>query len=107
MSQIEVVINQACQLAQAGKTPTLALIKSKVKLPMPILVQGLQAFKQLNAQERQQRLSQAQPLLAPQAPASDTLSLEQQLAYLRSQQQEMQTTIDALHRRVSQLEQQQ
>ncbi|GIU33321.1 hypothetical protein TUM4644_33970 [Shewanella colwelliana] len=53
MSPIEQVLAAAKSIASSGKTPSLALIKSRLgkQLPMPILVQGLQRFKALSKEE--------------------------------------------------------
>lgn len=49
MSPIDQVLAAACALEASGKTPSLALIKSRVgnKIPMPLLIQGLQQFKSI------------------------------------------------------------
>ncbi|MGL4476361.1 MAG: hypothetical protein ACRCT7_18215 [Shewanella sp.] len=105
MSPLEQVINQACLLHQAGKTPSLALLKAKIKMPMPVLVKGLQAFKQLASDEI---TSRAQIPSAPQInpiEAAPTQSLEQQIAELQQQQLAMTTMIEKLTQRITELEQ--
>ncbi|WP_282167680.1 hypothetical protein [Shewanella japonica] len=47
MSPIEQVLAAAKTIAMNGHTPTMALVKGKLggKVPMPLLIQGLQQFK--------------------------------------------------------------
>lgn len=55
MSPIDQVLAAAWALDASGKVPSLALIKTRLgnKLPMPILIQGLQQFKSMPKAERE------------------------------------------------------
>ncbi|GIU08846.1 hypothetical protein TUM4641_23410 [Shewanella morhuae] len=61
MSPIDQVLAAARSLEASGKTPSLALIKTRVSssLPLPILIQGLQQFKSMPKAERE-RLTELQ-----------------------------------------------
>ncbi len=61
MSPIDQVLAAARSLEASGKTPSLALIKTRVgsRLPLPILIQGLQQFKSMPKAERE-RLTELQ-----------------------------------------------
>ncbi|MCL1076757.1 hypothetical protein D5R81_00695 [Parashewanella spongiae] len=54
MCAIDQVINAACIISGQNKTPTIALLKSRLgsSVPMPTLIQGLQRFKSMSADER-------------------------------------------------------
>ncbi|WP_260865087.1 hypothetical protein [Shewanella sp. KCT] len=102
MSPLEQVLVAARKLSLAGKPPSLALIKASLgnSLPMPILVQGLQRFKSMSADE------QAAIVVTSSAPASNVQSddatptldqLAEQVARLTANQQ-------ALVQRISELE---
>ena len=49
MSPLEQVLAAAKNLTESGKTPSLALLKTKLgtSISMPILIQGLQQFKSM------------------------------------------------------------
>ncbi|GIU34370.1 hypothetical protein L2719_01995 [Shewanella schlegeliana] len=53
MSPLEQVLSAAKKISDEGRTPTLALVKSKLgsSIPMPILIQGLQQFKSMSSDE--------------------------------------------------------
>ncbi|GIU13566.1 DNA-binding protein [Shewanella sp. MBTL60-007] len=53
MSPLEQVLSAAKKISDEGRTPTLALVKSKLgsNIPMPILIQGLQQFKAMSADD--------------------------------------------------------
>ncbi|ABK49059.1 conserved hypothetical protein [Shewanella sp. ANA-3] len=89
MSPIDQVLAAACALEASGKTPSLALIKSRVgnKIPMPLLIQGLQQFKSIPKAERERLATQSQPVVeetrtAEASPLTVT-TLAQQLAQLQ------------------------
>lgn len=55
MNPIDQVLATALELEANGKTPSLALIKTRLgnSLPLPILIQGLQQFKSTPKAERE------------------------------------------------------
>ena len=89
MSPIDQVLAAACALEASGKTPSLALIKSRVgnKVPMPILIQGLQQFKSVPKAERERLAAQSQPVVeethTTDASPLTVATLAQQLAQLQ------------------------
>ena len=101
MSPIEHVISAAKSIAINGHTPSVALIKARVgKIPMPIIVQGLQQFKALPKSEWQTIAD----FVAPQHEVEATES--PQLEPFMKHQQLMQQQINELLQRVALLEQQ-
>lgn len=100
MSPIEQVIAAAKAIATNGHTPSVALIKSRVgKVPMPLIVQGLQQFKAMPKSEWQTIAEFQSPVT--QTPALDIPSIEE----LFTQQQLMLKQIETLTHRVTSLEQ--
>ncbi|QIR14964.1 hypothetical protein [Shewanella aestuarii] len=100
MSSIEQVIAAAKAIATNGHTPSVALIKSRVgKVPMPLIVQGLQQFKAMPKSEWQ-TIPEFQAPVTQQA-SQDMPSIEELLA----QQQLMVEQIEMLIQRVTSLEQ--
>ncbi|MFB2641572.1 hypothetical protein ACE02D_04650 [Shewanella bicestrii] len=89
MSPIDQVLAAACALEASGKTPSLALIKSRVgnKIPMPLLIQGLQQFKSIPKAERERLAAQTQPVVeethTAEASPLTVATLAQQLAQLQ------------------------
>ncbi|MGL5472121.1 MAG: hypothetical protein ACRDCT_28755 [Shewanella sp.] len=89
MSPIDQVLAAACALDASGKTPSLALIKSRVdnKIPMPILIQGLQQFKSIPKAERERLAAQSQQVIeethTAEASPLTVATLAQQLAQLQ------------------------
>lgn len=101
MTPIEQVLAAAKAIAISGKTPNLALIKSKVgnSIPMPLLVQGLQRFKALSKAEVEALTFEKQHLNHESSPDKQDFSLEnlqQQVQTLQQQQQVLVARIDAL-----------
>ncbi|MGL5359171.1 MAG: DNA-binding protein [Shewanella sp.] len=74
MSPIDQVLAAARALEANGKTPSLALLKTRLgsSLPLPLLIQGLQQFKAMPKAERE-RLGQLPTDLQAQAPAAPKL----------------------------------
>ncbi|WP_299495095.1 hypothetical protein [uncultured Shewanella sp.] len=60
MDPLDTIMITAHRIASSGKQPSLALIKRQLgtQYPMPVLIQGLQSYKAMSAQEKQ-ALSQA------------------------------------------------
>ncbi len=91
MSPVEQVLTAAKQLNTSGKTPSVALLKSKLgnSIPMPIIVQGLQRFKSLSKDEIEAlKASQAAPQDSQQQPQVISLeALYQEVQQLRIKQQ--------------------
>ncbi|MCT8861860.1 hypothetical protein [Shewanella xiamenensis] len=123
MSPIDQVLAAACALEASGKTPSLALIKSRVgnKIPMPILIQGLQQFKSVPKAERERLAAQSQPALeethTAEASPLTVATLAQQLALLQqgieqtlalknNEIMQLRNELIELKQRVSQLESQ-
>ncbi|WP_028774512.1 hypothetical protein [Shewanella waksmanii] len=54
-SAIDQVLAAAQSISQSGRTPTLALIKTKLgtSVAMPMLIQGLQQYKSMSAADQQ------------------------------------------------------
>lgn len=104
MSPIEQVLATAKIIALSGHTPTLALVKSRLsnKLPMPLIIQGLQQFK---AMPKSQWHAISDPLAAQTATCEDnnndpSIDLQQLLAHLN----QLQAQVSALTLRVNTLE---
>ncbi|MBW0297371.1 MULTISPECIES: hypothetical protein [Shewanella] len=123
MSPIDQVLAAACALEASGKTPSLALIKSRVgnKIPMPILIQGLQQFKSVPKAERERLAAQSQPVVeethTTDASPLTVATLAQQLAQLQqgieqalalknNEIMQLRNELIELKQRVSQLESQ-
>lgn len=123
MSPIDQVLAAACALEASGKTPSLALIKSRVgnKIPMPILIQGLQQFKSIPKAERERLAAQSQPVIeethTTDASPLTVATLAQQLAQLQqgieqalalknNEIMQLKNELIELKQRVSQLESQ-
>lgn len=123
MSPIDQVLAAACALEASGKTPSLALIKSRVgnKIPMPLLIQGLQQFKSIPKAERERLAAQSQPVVeethTTDASPLTVATLAQQLAQLQqgieqalalknNEIMQLRNELIELKQRVSQLESQ-
>ncbi|MFV0594216.1 hypothetical protein [Shewanella sp.] len=123
MSPIDQVLAAACALEASGKTPSLALIKSRVgnKIPMPILIQGLQQFKSIPKAERERLAAQPQPAVEESSlPEASPItvavlaqqlvelqqSVEQALALKNNEIMQLKNELIELKQRVSQLESQ-
>ncbi|MFB2652216.1 hypothetical protein [Shewanella seohaensis] len=123
MSPIDQVLAAACALEASGKTPSLALIKSRVgnKIPMPLLIQGLQQFKSIPKAERERLAAQSQPVVeesnTAEASPLTVATLAQQLALLQqgieqalalknNEIMQLKNELIELKQRVSQLESQ-
>ncbi|MCL2912955.1 hypothetical protein L2725_04045 [Shewanella corallii] len=102
MSQIDQVLALARSLQLAGKQPSIALLKAKLKsVPMPVLIQGLQRFKSLSAEEL--------AALIPQVPVQPNAAVEQneeqsELTQLREQVKKLESAYNELAQRVAELE---
>ncbi|MEL4409707.1 hypothetical protein [Shewanella algae] len=108
---LEQVMAAAAAVAQSGHTPSLALIKARLgnKLPMPLLVEGLQRFKSLPESEREKLLEDAPQLqeTVPQQAVSTVEVLQQEISQLRQEQQQLKQEFAALQQRLAKLEGQQ
>ena len=101
MSPIEQVLATAKSIASSGKTPSLALIKSRLgkQLPMPILVQGLQRFKALSKEEVAALVFDTTTVdnQEPEQTTTDTIAaLATQITALQLQQLQLIARIEAL-----------
>ncbi|MFQ6371280.1 hypothetical protein [Shewanella sp. YIC-542] len=96
------IIAAAIAINRKGHTPTLALVKTRMggKIPMPLLVAGLQYFKNMSKEEL--AAFNAPSLTAPSpATATDEAGHPDLLARLTQMQQQ----VDALAQYCQQLEQ--
>ncbi|MCG9714510.1 hypothetical protein L1D29_17025 [Shewanella insulae] len=102
MSPLEQVLVAARKLSLAGKPPSLALIKASLgnSLPMPILVQGLQRFKAMSADE-QAAIVVTSTAPAASVPTDDTTPT---LAQLTEQVARLTANQEILIERISDLE---
>ncbi|WP_434951309.1 hypothetical protein ACRWQL_17325 [Shewanella sp. HL-SH4] len=102
MSPIEHVIAAAKAIAINGHTPSVALIKGRVgKVPMPLIVQGLQQFKAIPKSEWQ-GIADFVPTEELENKPQNNISLTE----VAEQQHKMQQQINQLMARITQLEQQ-
>ncbi|MCE9787266.1 hypothetical protein [Shewanella chilikensis] len=109
---LEQVMAAAAAVAQSGHTPSLALIKARLnnKLPMPVLIEGLQRFKSLPESEREKLLEDGpqQQETVPQQQAVTTVEvLRQEISWLRQEQHQLKQEFAALQQRLAKLEGQQ
>ncbi|GIU02584.1 hypothetical protein [Shewanella algidipiscicola] len=107
MTPIEQVLAVAKTIVDSGKTPSLALIKSKLgnSLPMPVLIQGIQRFKALSKEEvAALDASYRLPVVLEQSTSAETAlaQLQQQVHALTQQQQELINRISALEAKLTQ-----
>ncbi|UJF23396.1 hypothetical protein [Shewanella sp. OMA3-2] len=101
MSPIEHVIAAAKAIAINGHTPNVALIKGRVgKVPMPLIIQGLQQFKAIPKSEWQ-AIAEFVPNEVSENESQNSLSLTE----MAEQQNKMQQQLDQLMSRITQLEQ--
>ncbi|ABZ77545.1 conserved hypothetical protein [Shewanella halifaxensis HAW-EB4] len=95
MSPLELVLSAAKKISDESRTPTLALVKSKLgsNIPMPILIQGLQQFKSMSTEEIKALSADCSIQAEDKAPEpsalaqqADTIAkLEQELAELKAE----------------------
>ncbi|MCF1426403.1 MAG: hypothetical protein LPD71_03150 [Shewanella sp.] len=104
MSQIDQVLATARSLQLAGKTPSLALLKAKLKsIPMPVLVLGLQRFKALSVNE----LDAIEATFSPNQATENTPQVDSdELRVMRQQLKALQLAYNELALRVTKLERQ-
>ncbi|CAM3889563.1 hypothetical protein [Shewanella aquimarina] len=102
MSPLEQVLVAARKLSLAGKPPSLALIKASLgnSLPMPVLVQGLQRFKSMSADEQSAIVVSA----AAPAPSIQSAEAAPSLAHLAQQVAKLTATQEILIERITELE---
>lgn len=98
------VIAAAITISQNGQTPTLALVKAKVgsKMPLPILVAGLQRFKTMSESEIASfsAIPNMTPINAPSSPSD----IEQQVENMQKQLISLQEYCQQLEQRLQRLE---
>ncbi|MFT5235821.1 MAG: hypothetical protein ACI8SK_000042 [Shewanella sp.] len=101
MSPLEHVLAAAKSVANTGKQPSLALIKTKLgnSVPLPILIQGLQQFKSMSSES----IAQIQ---TPDTPLSQSDNTEEssELDKLKHDFEQLKNAYQQLSIRVSQLE---
>ncbi len=93
MSPVDQVLAVAKQITTSGKTPSVALLKSRLgnSVPMPMIIQGLQRFKSLSKEEVD-ALTTSQISSEKTGNSSQTMTLEalyQQVQQLRAEQQQL------------------
>ncbi|WP_299803337.1 hypothetical protein [uncultured Shewanella sp.] len=109
MSPLEKVLNAAKKISDEGRTPTLALIKIKLgnSIPMPILIQGLQQFKSMSAEDRAALSAQfsttvdSEPEKTPMDHTKKIEKLEQELADLRGEFDLLKTQFNQLEKQLA------
>ncbi|MCG9696127.1 hypothetical protein [Shewanella sp. Isolate11] len=93
MTPVDQVLAAAKQLLSSGKTPSIALLKSKLgnSVPMPVIIQGLQRFKSLSKSEiaALQSSTDAVQTAQPEPQTISLISLNQEIQSLREQQQKL------------------
>ncbi|ABV88217.1 hypothetical protein [Shewanella pealeana] len=95
MSPLEQVLSAAKKISDEGRTPSLALVKTKLgtSIPMPILIQGLQQFKSMSADDIKQLSADCSVQAVEDAPKQSLMAqqayaitrLEQELSELRTE----------------------
>lgn len=102
MDPINQVLSLARHLELQNKKPTVALLKSKLgKMPMPILIQGLQKFNAMAQSERKDISVIPAPMVAEE---SDHFDDKAQLEDLQNKYAELTKAYTALEKRVLALE---
>lgn len=103
MSAIEHVLSAAKALTASGKTPSVALLRSKLgnSVPMPLIIQGLQRFKSMDKQELAEINDSTQT-----TPATSELPMEEQLRQVTDELMQLKQEFATLEHRLTQLEQQ-
>ncbi|MCK8047078.1 hypothetical protein MSG37_19510 [Shewanella sp. 1CM18E] len=107
MSPIEQVLTAAKKINEQGREPTLALIKTKLgnSIPMRELIQGLQQFKSMSAEDRQaipsslataKETQDGQTSLSQSEQADRILQLESALNELRNEFKALKSQFDNL-----------
>lgn len=96
MSPLDQVLAAAKRICDEGRDPSLALIKTKLgtSIPMRVLIQGLQQFKSMSAEDKQAIASHAvnaakqeqKPgILSPTEQADKITQLESDFSELKSE----------------------
>ncbi|OBT09148.1 hypothetical protein A9267_09075 [Shewanella sp. UCD-FRSSP16_17] len=110
MSPIEQVLAAAKTIAMNGHTPTMALVKGKLggKVPMPLLIQGLQQFKAIPKDQWQTLPDLGDALESTKQTANAERQQLEQLFQTQIQQMkaDFDKKIELLEQRIAQLENQ-
>ncbi|MEZ9235246.1 hypothetical protein [Shewanella sp. 10N.286.52.A9] len=110
MSPIEQVLAAAKTIAMNGHTPTMALVKGKLggKVPMPLLIQGLQQFKAIPKDQWQTLSDLGDALESTKQTANTERQQLEQLFQTQIQQMkaDFDKKIELLEQRITQLENQ-
>ncbi len=98
------IINIAYQLIKSGKQPTVAMVKAKlsVAVPMPILINTLQKVSAMSPQKISQLLESMQPAAAV---AERQVTDGGELSSLKAQVTQLQNDVDSLKAQLTNLEQ--
>ena len=98
------IINIAYQLIKSGKQPTVAMVKAKlsVAVPMPILINTLQKVSAMSPQKISQLLESMQPAAAV---AERQVKDNGELSSLKAQVTQLQNDVDSLKAQLTNLEQ--
>lgn len=103
--ELSQIIAAAVTLSRKGQTPTLALLKAKVggKVPMPLLVAGLQRFKAMTDEEIDRVATSITPTSIT-AEGTETAPAETQLNDIQLQIAQLTDYCHRLEQRIKQLE---
>lgn len=108
MSPLDQVLCAAKQLSDEGRTPTLALIKTKlaVSVAMLTLIQGLQQYKSMNAADKAAIPTKAQLTVSTQTPQQFPTNIEQQQRITQLEQEllALKSNYQAMNNRLTALE---
>ncbi|MPY21195.1 hypothetical protein [Shewanella sp. YLB-07] len=100
MSPIEQILVAAKSISIAGKKPSLALIKTKIgnSIPMPILIQGLQQFRAMDASSIEKIPSQGKmhAAVVPDEGKSELDQLKAELTQLKLAYQNLNSRLEQL-----------
>lgn len=86
MMTISDILCAAYKIEQQGKTPTIALIKNKLKgVSLPLLIQGLQEFKNMSASDKKKlcTTNKAEELTVPNGAIDMPEDLIETVNYLK------------------------
>ncbi len=105
MSEIDQVLSIAKAIEDEGKLPSIALIKARLgqNIPMPELIKGLQTYKALSAEQKQNIQAPIKP--KPTTKSSSSMTAEQRLESLEKRVEKLEVENDLLKQQLEQLAQ--
>ncbi|GIU16681.1 MULTISPECIES: hypothetical protein [unclassified Shewanella] len=106
MSPLDQVLAAAKRISDEGRAPTLALIKTKLgtSIPMRVLIQGLQQFKSMNAEDIAALSAQLSITEVDSEPEKIALGQTQKIEKLEQELAELRLEFSLLKTQFSQLE---